>query len=109
MIRRGTVGEVSTTTGSDPQLHVSRHDLLGRYEGRLDDELVAVVEYRREGSTVVITHTGTEPAYRGRGLAGQLTAAVLEEIRAAGQHVRPLCPYTAGYLETHPEYADLVG
>ena len=79
-----------------------------RYIGRLDGRLVGVIEFALQGDTVLVTHTGTEPAFRGRGIAGQLTTFALDDIRARGQRVRPLCPYTAAFVDDHPEYHDLL-
>jgi predicted GNAT family acetyltransferase len=79
-----------------------------RYEGRVAGELVGVVDYRLQGSTVVVTHTGTEPRWRGQGIAGRLTRFVLDDIRAQGRRVQPGCPYTADYLDRHPDDQDLL-
>lgn len=90
-----------------PELQVTRNDDLSRYEGRLDGELTTVIDFRRRGDVLVVTHTGTEPAFRGRGLAGAATALALEDVRARGLRVEPLCPFTVDYFDAHPEVADL--
>jgi predicted GNAT family acetyltransferase len=41
-------------------------------------------------------------------VGGHLASAALEQIRAQGLKVQPLCPFIARYLERHPELADLV-
>ena len=38
----------------------------------------------------------------------QLVSGVLDDIRARGLEVVPLCPFAAAYIRRHPEYADLV-
>ena len=45
--------------------------------------------------------------WRGQGLAGKVTTAALEDIRANGWRVHPICPFTVSFLDSHPEYADL--
>jgi trans-aconitate 2-methyltransferase len=92
-----------------PEVSVVRNDSASRFEGRIGDELVGVVDYHLSGSTVVITHTGTEPRWRGRGIAAVLTRAALDDAATRGQHVRPVCPYTASYIDQHPQYRDLLG
>lgn len=94
-------------TSHSAALDVTRDDASSRYEGRLDGRVVGVIDFTLGDGTVVITHTGTLPEYRGRGIAGRLTAEALDDIRERGQRVRPVCPYTASYLDQHPEYADL--
>lgn len=97
------VGSPHTMT----ELQLTDNDELSRYEGRLDGVLTTVIAYARRGDVLVVTHTGTEPAFRGRGLAGQATGLFLESVRAEGLRVEPLCPFTAAYFDTHPEVADL--
>lgn len=79
-----------------------------RYEAIEDDTLVSQIDYTVNGDVVSFTHTGTPVAHRNRGLAAQLTAFALDDVRASGRKVAPLCPYTAAYVTSHPEYADLV-
>ena len=90
------------------QLAISRNDSSSRYEGRVGDEMVGEVDFSMRDSTMIITHTGTRPAWRGRGIAGQLNGFVLADIRDRGLSVQPVCPYTADYIAQHPQYADLV-
>lgn len=90
------------------QLQVTDNPQLGRYEGRLDDVLVGLADYWIDGDRVVIPHTETEPAYQGRGFAGQIVQFALDDIRAQGRRVVPSCPYVAHWIAEHPEYADLV-
>jgi uncharacterized protein len=33
----------------------------------------------------------------------------LDDMRARGLKVAPVCPFVAAYIRRHPEYADLVG
>jgi predicted GNAT family acetyltransferase len=70
---------------------------------------VAFANYRLTPSAVIITHTETPRALRGRGIASELVKGALELIRADGRKVVPGCGFVADYLQEHPEYADLVG
>jgi predicted GNAT family acetyltransferase len=97
-------------TDEEPgQLSVHRHARLSRYEGRVGLELVTVIDFVVQGDILMITHTGTDPQWRGRGYAGRTTRAMLDDIRARGAKVQPLCPFTVAFFEAHPEYADLRG
>ena len=53
-------------------------------------------------------HTVIDPEFRGQGLSKPLIQAALDDTRAAGDKVRPLCSAVAGFIEKHPEYRDLV-
>ena len=90
------------------ELQTVRDDARSRYEGRIDGEVVTVLAFVREGDDVLaLTHTGTEPAFRRRGLASALTQAALDDVRRRGEKVRPSCPFAVEFLDDHPEYADL--
>lgn len=70
---------------------------------------IAVADYRRAGDRLIITHTETPPALRGRGIASTLVRGMLELTRADGLKVVAGCSFVVDYLDQHPEYADLVG
>ncbi|SEQ16137.1 GNAT family N-acetyltransferase [Microlunatus flavus] len=91
------------------EVDVTRDDERSRYEGRIDGQVVSVLAFVRQGEVLLLTHTGTEPEFRGRGLASVVTAAALDDARRRGEKVRPSCPFAVDFLEEHPEYADLVG
>ena len=86
---------------------VERKDDLSRYEGRVDGELVTVINFVRRVNVLDITHTRTRMRWRGRGLAGKVTTAALADIRAQGWRVHPICAYTVSFLDGHPQYADM--
>lgn len=69
---------------------------------------LAHVEYVVRDGVWFITHTFTEPTARGQGLAAQVVQATLDGARTEGVRVRPICPYVVGYVELHPEYAELL-
>jgi uncharacterized protein len=70
---------------------------------------LAFANYRLSPQAVVITHTETPRALRGRGLASELVKGALELIRADGLKVAAGCGFVVDYLRKHPEYADLEG
>ena len=79
-----------------------------RYELRIDGELVGVEEYRLRDDRIVLTHTEVDTARREHGLGSMLVKAALDDARAAGLAVIPVCPFVARYIEQHPEYANLL-
>jgi NAD+ kinase len=79
-----------------------------RYEIVLGGEVAGVLHYRRHGGQVELAHTEIDPAFEGRGLAGRLASAALSDARARATPVQVTCPFVTGYLERHPEYADLL-
>jgi predicted GNAT family acetyltransferase len=51
-------------------------------------------------------HTEVSPTVEGEGLGSRLVSGALDDIRARGLEVVPLCPVAAAYIRRHPEYAD---
>jgi predicted GNAT family acetyltransferase len=80
----------------------------GRYELGDGDRVLGVAAYERRGDTVVFTHTEVDPDAGESGLGGRLVRGALDDVRARGGSVVPLCPFVRGWIERHPEYADLV-
>lgn len=80
---------------------------LSRFELDVEGAL-AFAEYRLAPGAVIITHTETPRALRGRGIASQLVQGALERIRGDRLKVVAGCGFVVDYLRKHPEYADLV-
>lgn len=64
---------------------------------------IAFANYRRTADSVIITHTETPFALRGRGIASQLVAGALELIHAENRRVVAGCSFVADYLRDHPQ------
>jgi predicted GNAT family acetyltransferase len=79
-----------------------------RFELRADGELVGWSDYRPAGASVIIAHTEIDERREGEGLGSVLVRGALDRIRADGKTVIPTCPFTAAYIQRHPEYVDLV-
>jgi predicted GNAT family acetyltransferase len=78
-----------------------------RFELGVGGEL-AFANYRLTPSAVIITHTETPRALRGRGIASELIKGALDLIRSDGKKVIAGCGFVVDYLDKHPEDADLV-
>jgi NAD+ kinase len=79
-----------------------------RYEVRLGGEVAGTLDYRRDGDVVHLLHTEIDQVYEGQGLGGRLAGGALRAIRARDDRVVVTCPYVTGYLQRHPEHADLL-
>ncbi|ULH14393.1 N-acetyltransferase [Deinococcus sp. KNUC1210] len=72
-------------------------------------EGMAVAVYRTVGThAVMFTHTEVPEALEGQGIGSKLVKAALEDVKAQGKMVIPMCPFVAGYISQHHEYLDLV-
>lgn len=80
---------------------------LQQYEARLSGAL-ARLQYRLAGDTIIFTQAEVPQAFEGRGIASKITRPALEDARARGLMVVPLCPFVADYIRQHPTYQLLV-
>ena len=80
-----------------------------RYEARDGQTLAGLAAYLlTSNNLIVFTHTETEPGYEGKGVGSRLARTALDDARTRGLGVVPLCPFIKGWIERHPDYADLV-
>jgi predicted GNAT family acetyltransferase len=90
-----------------PQGPVTDNPARHRFELAVDGQ-TAFAAYRREPGLLTITYVESPVALRGTGVAGRLMHGVLEQARAEGLKVVPVCGYAVAYMQRHPEYADLI-
>lgn len=79
-----------------------------RYEAIVDGEVAGYVFYQEREGELVLIHTEVAEEFEGQGIGSRLAAGTLDDIRARGLRIVPLCPFIKGYIERHPDYADLV-
>jgi predicted GNAT family acetyltransferase/glutaredoxin len=79
-----------------------------RYDLMLAGRRVGLLAYHRHKNRIALTHTEVTPACEGRGFGSRLAAAALDDARAQGLAVVPLCPFITWYIDRHPQYRDLV-
>lgn len=93
------------------------HEILrdeGASKGRyfLDDggEPPAELTFSRAGERLIILdHTDVPDRLRGQRVGARLVLRAVEDARAEGRKVLPLCPFAAAEFRKHPEYQDVLG
>lgn len=80
----------------------------GAYVVEVGGERAGKAEYRDRGESRVFRHTEVDDRFSGEGLGSKLVRHALDDVRASGGKVVPLCPFFAAYIKRHPEYEDLV-
>lgn len=81
----------------------------GRYVLRGPDGAEAEMTFTRVGQhQLIIDHTGMPDAFRGQGAGLRLVTRAVEDARAAGLKIIPLCPFAAAQFRRHPEWTDVL-
>ncbi|HAQ34454.1 MAG: N-acetyltransferase [Maricaulis sp.] len=97
------------TDTSNLDVRHEQGETRGRFVIDLEDGAEAELTYSRAGTDRWIAdHTGVPRAYEGRGIASQLTRALVAEARTSGVKIVPLCPYIAAWFRKHPGESDLI-
>jgi predicted GNAT family acetyltransferase len=95
------------STGS-AQVVVRDNSNALRYELLLDGEMAGELRYRRRPDAIALIHTEVSQSLEGRGLGAELARRALDDLRARGLKIVPICPFVRAYIRRHPEYEDLV-
>lgn len=100
---------MTATTNDGRPVDLARDDATHRYTAAVEGTGAAVAEFIRTDELVVFTHTETDPSFEGQGVASTLVRYGLDDVRAQGLAVLPLCPFVKAYIGRHlDEYGDLV-
>jgi len=80
----------------------------GRYLVTIDGH-TAEMTYSKAGATrIIIDHTGVPDALRGKSAGQALVKRAVEDARAAGIKIIPLCPFAKAQIEKHSEWQDVL-
>jgi hypothetical protein len=90
------------------EMAVIDHPDEARYELTVDGERAGFVTYRESPGVVAFLHAEVNPTRERRGLGSALVRGALDDARARGLAVRPVCPFVQYFIETHAEYRDLL-
>lgn len=92
-----------------PEIELEENGSKGRYVLRGPDGAEAEMTFTRVGAAqFIIDHTGVPDAFRGQGVGLRLVSRAVEDARAAGRKIIPLCPFAAAQFRRHPEWADVL-
>ena len=108
--------ETSAGPGAVRLVHDADRD---RYEALDGDEVVAVLAHGDEDVPAAdgealgrrvrdLRSTVVAPDRSGTGIGSAIVRFALDDIRGQGLVARPTCWFVRGWIERHPEYADLL-
>jgi predicted GNAT family acetyltransferase len=90
-------------------VNVEVHDAPDRheYEALADGHPAGRLVYRESPNGRILVHTEVDPAFEGHGVGGAMARYALESARERKVPVVVECPFVAGWLDHHPEYASV--
>jgi uncharacterized protein len=91
-----------------PELTVADDAEQGRYEARQGSDVVGFITYRDHPGRRALIHVEVPPPLEGQGIGTRLVAGALDDIRRRSLFVVPACPFVVDFVQSHPEYGDLV-
>jgi hypothetical protein len=89
-------------------MKIADYPEASRYEITDGAEQIGFVTYRLAPGEITFLHAEVNPRHERRGFGSRLVAGALDDARARGLRVRPVCPFVAAYIESHPDYRDLL-
>lgn len=92
-----------------PEIVFEDNGSKGRYVLRGPDGAEAEMTFTKVGERqIIIDHTGVPDAFRGQGAGLRLVTRAVEDARAAGKTIIPLCPFAAAQFRRREEWADVL-
>jgi predicted GNAT family acetyltransferase len=91
-----------------PNIELEETGSKGRYFLRSPNGAVAEMTFSKVGEhMIIIDHTDVPEAFRGQGAGLRLVMRAVEDMRAAGKKIIPLCPFARAQFDRHKEWADV--
>lgn len=80
----------------------------GRYAAVVDGHEAEMTYSRAGESLIIIDHTSVPDALRGRSVGQALVKNAVEDARAEGKKILPLCPFAKAQIGKHIEWQDVL-
>lgn len=80
----------------------------GRYVAHLDGAEAEMTYSRAGQAMIIIDHTEVPDAMRGRAVGQALLRRAVEDARAEGRSIIPLCPFAKAQFARTPDWRDVL-
>jgi predicted GNAT family acetyltransferase len=90
----------SVAVRDDPDQH--------RYVVEVDGVRAGMAVYHLRGGRHFFVHTEVDDEFSGQGLGSTLIREALDDVKAMGGMIVPLCPFVARYVRSHHQYDEIV-
>jgi uncharacterized protein len=79
-----------------------------RYVVEVDGVQAGFAVYHLRGGRHFFVHTEVDDEYSGQGVGSALIRDALDDVKAMGGMIVPLCPFVARYVRSHPQYDEII-
>jgi len=86
---------------------ITNNSIKHRYELAVDGHIAATY-YEIADGVITFVHTEVPPELGGKGVGSKLVKGALDQVRSDGLKVIARCPFVKGWIDKHPDYADLL-
>ncbi|MBM7066908.1 GNAT family N-acetyltransferase [Actibacterium sp. 188UL27-1] len=90
-----------------PQITREHGEAKGRYTLVIDGHEAELTYSITSPTLIIADHTGVPDALRGTGAGLMLVKRLVEDARAEGVKIVPLCPFVNAQRRRHPDWADV--
>ena len=97
---------MSETDSAEITVHDDgEHD---RYVVEVDGKVAGYTVYHIRGGRHFFVHTEIKLRFGGHGVGSVLARYALDDVKAKGGMIIPICPFIRAFVDKHPEYESLV-
>ena len=83
----------------------AEHD---RYVVEVDGKVAGFTVYHIRGGRQFFVHTEIKRRFGGHGVGSVIARYALDDVKAKGGMIIPICPFIRAFVDKHPEYESLV-
>jgi predicted GNAT family acetyltransferase len=95
------------STDRDSEIEIHRRDDERVYVALMAGREIASIRYDETDDGITLLATTVVPEFRGRGLASDLIADALDDVRTRGKRVTVYCPVVNAFMTNNQQYSDL--
>lgn len=99
---------MTTSNPVDLQIEREEGETKGRYIVRLAGAVAEMTFSRAGERMIIIDHTEVPEVIRGRAVGQALVRRAVEDARAEGRSIVPLCPFAKAQFARHPDWHDVL-
>ncbi len=91
-----------------PEVAVRDDGEHDRYVVEVDGVAAGFTVYHMRGGRHFFVHTEVDAKFTGQGVGSALARYALDDVKAKGGRIVPICPFIRAFVDENPEYEALI-